>query len=107
MALSFHVHYHLPGGDDITFAASYDNFDDAFEHAKTNIQLDQYVALIRDDTIQDVSRYMITPGCGPLSCISMQGGGFNKKLSNIVNFVMAVEELPTLPCEEEGEEELD
>jgi hypothetical protein len=108
-ALSFHVYYHRPGGDKITFAAEYDNFDDAFEHAKTKIQLGQYVALIEDDTIPYVSRYLITPGCGDLACISMDGGGFNEKLSNVVNFVMASEELPTLPCEDDvqGEEELD
>jgi hypothetical protein len=33
----------------------------------------------------------------------MQAPNLNKKLSNIVNFVMAVEELPTLPGEDEDE----
>jgi hypothetical protein len=33
----------------------------------------------------------------------MEGGVFNKKLSNIVNFVMAVEEMPAIPGEDEDE----
>jgi len=95
-----HVYYHLPGAEEVTFAASYDNFEDARSHAETKIALEQYVAIIKwhEDFI---CRYLFTPGCGPLSCLPMEGGGFNKKLSNIVNFVMASEEMPLVPGEDE------
>ena len=102
---SLHVYYHLPGSDKIIFAADCDNFENAFSHAETKIPEEQYVAIIKDDNLNLISRYMFTPGAGPLSCISMQAPNLNKKLSNIVNFVMAVEELPTLPGEDEDEDE--
>jgi hypothetical protein len=99
--LSVHVYYHLPGAEEVTFAESYDNFEDARSHAETKIALEQYVAIIKDDNVGLISRYLFTPGCGPLSCLPMEGGGYNKKLSNIVNFVMASEELPAIPGEDE------
>jgi len=95
-----HVYYHLPGADKVTFAASYDNFEDARSHAETKIALEQYVAIIKWNE-DFICRYLFTPGCGPLSCLPMEGGGFNKKLSNIVNFVMASEEMPLVPGEDE------
>lgn len=106
---NIHVYYHLPGAQKVTFAASYDNFEDARCHAATKIALEQYVAIINDSSCpvhhaendDYICRYLMTPGCGPLSCIPLEGGGFNKKLSNIVNFVMASEELPCIPGEDE------
>jgi hypothetical protein len=98
-----HVYHHLPGAEQVTFAASYDNFEDARSHAATKIPLEQYVAIIKDDNEDYICRYLFTPGCGPISCIPMEGGVFNKKLSNIVNFVMAVEEMPAIPGEDDDE----
>jgi hypothetical protein len=94
------VYYHPPGAEQVTFAASYDNFDDARYHASTKIQLEQYVAIIKDDNEDYICRYLFTPGCGPISCIPLEGGGFNEKLSNIVNFVIG-EDLPAIPGEDD------
>lgn len=102
--MAFHVHYHVPRADTITPGPTFSKFVDALEYAQTEIKLDQYMALIEEVATREVCRYLITPGCGTLSCIPQQGEHFfDQKLSNIVNFVMANDDgyTPYLPCEED------
>jgi hypothetical protein len=65
--------------------------------------LDQYVAVL--EYKGKVTRYLVTKGAGPLAIIAMEHEpGWSKQqemTSNIVNFVMARDDYPTLPCEDD------
>ena len=77
----------------------------AVSHLRKLTDLDQYIAILEHNG--EVTRYLVTKEAGVLAVIPMESNpGWNKgqaMVSNIVNFVMANEEYPTLPCEDDDE----
>jgi hypothetical protein len=62
----------------------------------------QYMAVIEENG--DVWRYLVSKGCGLLEVLPLESlhdrPEKQEMLSNLVNFVMATDEFPSLPCEE-------
>jgi len=97
--------YHLPRSQKLE-QEKLDNLTTVEEVVKTLACLTpypQYVAVIEEKG--EVWRYLVSKGCGLLEVIPLADKpGWTEKqemLSNIVNFVMASDDLPTLPCEDE------
>jgi hypothetical protein len=102
----YELYYHTPGSETVTFAVGLPSEEEALEYAEMEIDEEQYIAIVKNG--DEVKRYFITPGWGALTIVPMdppKGKPFNKKLSNLINFVMAVEELPSVPGEDEEEDE--
>jgi hypothetical protein len=102
------VYYHLPRSEKLE--QSPQTFKDVEEAVKTLTCLtnyDQYIAVL--EYKGNVTRYLVTKGAGPLAIIPMEDKpGWTKKkemVSNIVNFVMANDEYPLLPCEDDDEDD--
>lgn len=100
------VHYHLPRAEKLeTFGTPLLTVEDALKTLPTLTKYKQYVAVIEDRG--KVTRYLVTQRAGPLEIIPMERApGWSEQqgmVSNIVNFVMARDEFPTLPCEEDDE----
>lgn len=101
--MSFQVYYHLPGAEQIeSTGVSFLTLEDAMKNLTVMAPHNQYIVIIKGPS---VSRYLVSKGCGVMEIIPMENKpGWSDKqqmLSNIVNFVMASEELPVLSCEED------
>ena len=97
------VHYHIPRADKLEFTGrTFFTLEDAVEALPILTDHKQYIAVIEENG--DVWRYLVSKGCGLLEVISMASApGWTEKqkmLSNLVNFVMASDDFPSLPCEE-------
>jgi hypothetical protein len=104
------LYYHLPGAGELTLMErTFDTVDEVVKSLTCLTNHRQYVAIIEDQGT--VTRYLVSKGCGIMDIVPMENKpGWTEKqsmLSNIVNFVMANEEMPTLPCEEDEDEDED
>lgn len=95
--------YHLPRAEKLE--QSPQTFKDVTEGVQTLTCLtnyDQYIAVLEHQG--EVMRYLVTKKAGPLAVIPMEPKpGWTKEqdmVSNIVNFAMARDSYPTLPCED-------
>jgi hypothetical protein len=98
------LYYHLPRAEELTLMErAFDTVDEVVKSLPVLTSLTQYIAVIEDQG--NVTRYLVSKGCGMLEVIPMENEpGWSVKqemISNIVNFVMANDDNPTLPCEEE------
>ena len=98
------LYYHLPRAEELTLMErAFDTVDEIVKALPVLTNHPQYIAVIEDQG--DVTRYLVSKGCGMLEVIPMENEpGWSVKqemISNIVNFVMANDDNPTLPCEEE------
>ena len=97
-------YFHAPRDERLTESPmTFKNVEDAVKTLHCMTDLDQYVAVLEYQG--EVTRYLVSKGCGHLSVIPMESKiGWTKdmeRVSNIVNFVTAGDEYPTLPCEDE------
>jgi len=100
------LYYHLPGAGELTLMdRTFDTVDEVVKSLPVLTSLTQYVAIIEDRGT--VTRYLVSKGCGIMEVIPMENypGWTDKQkmLSNVVNFMMGVYELPTLPREDDDE----
>jgi hypothetical protein len=98
------LYYHLPRAEELTLMErAFDTVEEVVKSLPVLTSLTQYIAVIENQGT--VTRYMVSKGCGLLEVIPMENEpGWTAKqemISNIVNFVMANDEFPTLPCEDE------
>ena len=98
------LYYHLPRAEELTLMErAFDTVDEVVKSLTCLTNHKQYIAVIEDQG--DVTRYLVSKGCGMLDVIPMENKpGWTEKqemLSNIVNFVMGRDDLPTILCEEE------
>lgn len=106
--LAVNFYYHAPRAEVFSNSQKsipFPSIDEAVRAFPTLTALDQYVAVL--ECQGEVTRYLVTKKAGPLEIIPMElKPGWNKnqeKVSNIVNFVMARDDYPTLPCEEDDD----
>jgi len=101
------LYYHLPGAGELTLMdRTFDTVDEVVKSLHVLTSLTQYIAVIEYQCT--VTRYLVSKGCGIMEVIPMENypGWTDKQkmLSNVVNFMMGVYELPTLPGEDEDDE---
>jgi hypothetical protein len=104
MSLPVSFYFHAPGADKIEKGPmQFHTIPQAVASLMKLTDLDQYIAILEHKG--EVTRYLVTKDAGILAVIPMEcRPGWTKgqaMVSNIVNFVMASEEYPTLPCEDE------
>lgn len=93
------LYYHTPNSEKLHFVGKVDTCDPLHP----DIKEEQYMAVFKTGT--RVLRYFVTREAGPLEVVSLnEGDGFNKRLSNLVNFVMGSMEYPTFPDEFEDDD---
>ena len=97
-------YFHAPRAKKLTESPmTFKDLGDAVKTLHCMTDLDQYVAVL--EYKGEVTRYMVTKGAGSLSVIPMESKpGWTKeqeRVSNIVNFVMGNDELPTIVGEAE------
>jgi hypothetical protein len=95
--------YHAPRGVMLIPGRTFETVEEAVQTLPAMTHCDQYVAVL--EFKGEVTRYLVTKRAGPLEVIPMErkpGWTKNQEMvSNIVNFVMARDDYPTLPCEDE------
>ena len=101
-------YFHAPRAESLTESPmTFKDIDDAVKTLHCMTDLDQYVAVLEYQC--EVTRYLVSKGCGHLTVIPMESKpGWSKdqeRVSNIVNFVMARDDYPTLVCEDEATDE--
>ena len=98
--MAYELYYHKPNSQKMTFVGKVDNCDPL----NGDIMEEQYMAVFKSGA--QVLRYFVTREAGPLEVISLNmeddTGRFNKRLSNLVNFVMGYMEYPTFQDEYKG-----
>jgi len=97
------VHYHVPRAENLTFTGkTFLTVEEAMKALPTLTPHKQYIGVIEDGGT--VTRYLVSKGCGPMEVIPFETpAGWTEKqdmVSNLVNFVVADDEFPSLPCEE-------
>jgi hypothetical protein len=113
--MAYEFYYHKPNSQKLNFVGKVDICDPL----SGGIKEEQYMAVFKSGA--KVLRYFVTREAGPLEVVSLNmedgAGRFNKRLSNLVNFVMGSSEYPTFPdeysdgeyddeeCEEDYEDE--
>lgn len=101
--MAYELYYHKPNSQKLNFVGKVDNCDPL----NGDIKEEQYMAVFKSGA--QVVRYFVTREAGPLEVISLNmedgSGRFNKRLSNLVNFVMGSMEYPILPGEESEDED--
>ena len=107
-ASSYRLYWHVPRADEAILAAEFDDQATARDSvAEIKNGVSQYIAIIEHKG--ECRRYLVSRGCGDLTVIPMDHGpGWSKQqetVSNIVNFVMARDEFPPVPGEDEYDEE--
>jgi hypothetical protein len=98
------LYYHLPRAEELTLMErAFDTVEGVVKALPVLTDHKQYIAVIENQGT--VTRYMVSKGCGSLEVIPMENEpGWSAKqemISNIVNFVMANDDHPMLPCEDE------
>lgn len=98
------VYWHLPRSQNIKLMKmTFKDVEDAVKTLPILTDHKQYIAVIENR--DEVTRYLVSKGCGLLEVIPMEDSpGFSDKqkmVSNIVNFVMVNDEYPGLPCEDD------
>jgi hypothetical protein len=98
------LYYHLPRAKELTLMErAFDTVEGVVKALPVLTNLTQYIAVIENQGT--VTRYLVSKGCGIMEVIPMENEpGWSAKqemISNIVNFVMANDDNPTLPCEED------
>lgn len=98
------VYWHLPRSQNIKLMKmTFKDVEDAVKTLPMLTDHKQYIAVIENR--DEVTRYLVSKGCGLLEVIPMEDSpGFSDKqkmVSNIVNFVMVNDEYPGLPCEDD------
>jgi hypothetical protein len=96
------VHYHVPRAENLTFTGkTFLTVEEAVKALPTLTPHKQYIGVIEDGGT--VTRYLVSKGCGPMEVIQFETpAGWTEKqemVSNLVNFVVADDEFPSLPCE--------
>ena len=102
--MAYELYYHKPNSQKLNFVGKVDKCDPL----NGDIKEEQYMAVFKQG--DRVLRYFVTREAGPLEVIALdmedEAGRFNKRLSNLVNFVMGSMECPRLPGEDsDGEYE--
>jgi len=113
--MAYEFYYHKPNSQKLNFVGKVDICDPL----NGGIKEEQYIAVFKSGA--QVLRYFVTREAGPLEVVSLNmedgAGRFNKRLSNLVNFVMGSMEYPTFSdeysdgeydddeCEEDYEDE--
>ena len=91
-------YFHAPRAEKLTESKmTFKDVEDAVKTLHCMTDLDQYVAVL--EYHGDVSRYLVTKGCGHLSVIPMESKE-QERIANIVNFVSGTDKLPTIVCDE-------
>lgn len=91
-------YFHAPRAEKLTESKmTFKDLDDAVKTLHCMTDQDQYVAVLEYQG--DVSRYLVTKGCGHLSVIPMDSKE-QQRIANIVNFVSGTDKLPTIVCDE-------
>ena len=91
-------YFHAPRAEKLTESKmTFKDVEDAVKTLHCMTDLDQYVAVL--EYRGDVSRYLVTKGCGHLSVIPMESKE-QERIANIVNFVSGTDKLPTIVCDE-------
>ena len=91
-------YFHAPRAEKLTESKmTFKDLDDAVKTLHCMTDLDQYVAVL--EYRGDVSRYLVTKGCGHLSVIPMESKE-QERIANIVNFVSGTDKLPMIVCDE-------
>ena len=95
--MAYELYYHKPNSQKINFVGKVD----ICNPLNGDIKEEQYMAVFKSGA--QVVRYFVTREAGPLEVISLNmedgSGRFNKRLSNLVNFVMGSMEYPTFSDE--------
>ena len=96
-AMAYELYYHKPNSQKMTFVGKVDNCDPL----NGDIKQEQYMAVFKSGA--QVLRYFVTREAGPLEVISLNmEDDTNKRLRNLINFVMGYMEYPTFQDEYEG-----
>ena len=91
-------YFHAPRAEKLTESKmTFKDVEDAVKTLHCMTDLDQYVAVL--EYHGDVSRYLVTKGCGHLSVIPMESKE-QERIANIVNFVSGTDKLPMIVCDE-------
>ena len=102
-AMAYELYYHKPNSQKLNFVGKVDNCDPL----NGDIKEEQYMAVFKSGA--QVVRYFVTREAGPIEVIALdmedEAGRFNKRLSNLVNFVTGSMECPRLPGEESEDED--
>jgi hypothetical protein len=103
--MAYELYYHKPDSQKLNFVGKVDNCDPL----NGDIKEEQYMAVFKAGA--KVSRYFVTREAGPFEVIGLNmedgSGRFNKRLSNLVNFVMGSGEYPTFRDEYSDGDEYD
>ena len=95
--MAYELYYHKPNSQKMTFVGKVDNCDPL----NGDIKQEQYMAVFKSGA--QVLRYFVTREAGPLEVISLNmEDDINKRLRNLVNFVMGYMEYPTFQDEYKG-----
>jgi len=98
----YELYYHTPNSQKLNFVGKVDNRDPL----NGDIKEEQYMAVFKSGA--QVFRYFVTREAGPFEVVSLNmedgAGRFNRRLSNLVNFVMGTSEYPTFSDEYDDDE---
>ena len=97
-------YFHAPRAKKLTESPmTFKDLGDAVKTLHCMTDLDQYVAVL--EYKGEVTRYMVSKGCGIMELIPIDNnpgwGAKQEMISNIVNFVMGRDELPTIVGEDD------
>ena len=97
-------YFHAPRANKLTESPmTFKDMEDAVKTLHCMTDLDQYVAVL--EYKGEVTRYLVSKGCGIMELIPIDNnpgwGAKQEMISNIVNFVMGRDELPTIVGEDD------
>ena len=100
--MAYELYYHKPNSQKLNFVGKVDNCDPL----NGDIKEEQYMAVFKSSA--KVLRYFVTREAGPFEVVGLNidygTSLLNKRLSNLVNFLMGTIKYPRFPEEYEDDE---